>query len=139
MIVMAIRISMSLRHHFSQAVIGTDVKMVGNLVGRELMTIAFIEDFYRHRLRQEIKRKAPARELFFVNACRRRASHLRGSRVGFEGLGVLAQPSPNRPSAVRDAHSTARRGRASFSRFCSQSKLSHAQSSRKARRCLANC
>jgi len=40
--------------------------------------------------------------------------------VGFEGLPILGQPSPNRPSAVRNAHSAARRGRASHSHFCSK-------------------
>jgi len=40
--------------------------------------------------------------------------------VGFEGLPILGQPSPNRPSAVRKAHSAARRGRASHSHLGSK-------------------
>jgi hypothetical protein len=40
--------------------------------------------------------------------------------VGFDGLPMLGQPSPNRPSAVRNAHSAARRGRASHSHLRSK-------------------
>lgn len=60
----------------------------------------------------EAEKKPPSGGFFLFCFWRRGVSHLRGSRVGFEGLGVLAQPSPNRPFAVRKAHSPARRGRA---------------------------
>ena len=93
--------------------------MVGKLEGRQNFFSFLIEGFYRHRLRQK-KAKSSRKGAFSVNASRRRGGHLHGPRVGFEGLPILGQPSPNRPSAVRTAHSAARRGRASHSHFCSK-------------------
>ena len=49
----------------------------------------------------EIKAKATFGWLLLLLRQRRRVGHLHGPRVRFEGLGVLAEHSPNRPSAGR--------------------------------------
>ena len=76
-----------------------------------MVEVARLESVYRFiayrgfespSLRQEHKCKEGHPRVAFLHLCswRREARPLRALRGGFEGLGVFAQPAPNRPIAT---------------------------------------